>query len=256
MGSASNSADPWPASTCSGSRPENLKSPACDPTTWPIDHASSNSCGASASTRTAIAAAEFRISDADLPGEWPIVSAMHVSSATGFRRPIFFCRLDVTPALALPTDFPQPMPAKPKHCPAPSNQEPLRGRPAIARRPGSAEHRDFGGWSGGGGVGRAGQSRNARFLFRHRSGCGGRPGNSVKTPDRPASAGNRAADGASSACPRPGTRLAAKAEPYGFRRAGDGFPVQMRRSGSIFSRICSLYWGCRFAGYGDKRPSQ
>jgi hypothetical protein len=27
-------------------------------------------------------------------------------------------------------------------------------------------------------------------------------------------------------------------------------------SGSIFSNICTLYWGGRFAGYGNKWPSQ
>jgi hypothetical protein len=27
-------------------------------------------------------------------------------------------------------------------------------------------------------------------------------------------------------------------------------------AGSIFLNFCTLYWGCRFAGYGNKLPSQ
>src|SRR5579871_6266988 len=26
--------------------------------------------------------------------------------------------------------------------------------------------------------------------------------------------------------------------------------------GSVFLNLCALYWGCRFAGYGNKLPSQ
>src|SRR5216684_2375264 len=62
------------------------------------DHTSSKSCGANASTTTAMAAEEFRMVDAvDLPGEWPIVSAMHVSSAADYLGPNFLSAGMVTP---------------------------------------------------------------------------------------------------------------------------------------------------------------
>jgi len=33
-------------------------------------------------------------------------------------------------------------------------------------------------------------------------------------------------------------------------------PHPFSASGPIFLQTCTLYWGCRFAGYGNKWPSQ
>jgi len=31
---------------------------------------------------------------------------------------------------------------------------------------------------------------------------------------------------------------------------------QRRHASPVFLNLCRLYWGCRFAGYGNKLPSQ
>jgi hypothetical protein len=48
---------------------------------------------------------------------------------------------------------------------------------------------------------------------------------------------------------------------FGRRQANLGmfpaFRCQKRaKTGSVFLNLCRLYWGCRFAGYGNKWPSQ
>jgi len=45
-------------------------------------------------------------------------------------------------------------------------------------------------------------------------------------------------------------------ERYQTESPGAAIPRPLSAFGPIFLQNCTLYWGCRFAGYGNKWPSQ